>query len=294
ARRWRDGRLRDLGVPDFEEAISFYARPAKSKLPETAPGLLVPRQGSLVDAALELLEGDDLERAEESVVYAANAALVANKVPLDDPDQVREELAEARATLSLGLELLSAGDPARASRLLVEMPIRQIFGAAMGEAYRLQTRARKVAQAARLPQAQSATLLDEPLESIVQALLKTRPLFHDPGKRNARAFASRAEVAQAEALLDEAEGMVALLTALGIPPAALGPKAEAAGLGPAALKASGAIRALVEGTPLSADERPASPGFVQKLDEVLQNATAGSQNATVERAAARIRSILIH
>ena len=28
ARRWRDGRLRDAGVPDFEEAVAFYARPA--------------------------------------------------------------------------------------------------------------------------------------------------------------------------------------------------------------------------------------------------------------------------
>ena len=290
SRRWRDGRLRDLGVPDFEEAISFYARPAATKLPETAPGLLVPPRGNLVDAALDLLEGDDLERAEEAVVYAANAALVANKVPLDDPDQVREELAEARATLSLGLELLSAGDPARAAQLLVETPIRQIFQAAMGEAYRLQTRARKIAQSARLPQAQSATLLDEPLESAVQALLKPRPLFHEPGKRSPRAFASRAEISQAEALLDEAEGTVALLSALGIPPSVLGPRAEEAGLGPAAVKASSAVRSLAEGTPLS-DERPAS---AQKLDEVLQNATAGSQNETVARAAARIRSILIH
>ncbi|TMA28992.1 MAG: hypothetical protein E6J88_07360 [Deltaproteobacteria bacterium] len=290
ARRWRDGRLRDLGVPDFEEAISFYARPAAAKLPETAPGLLVPPRGNLVDAALDLLEGDDLERAEEAVVYAANAALVANKVPLDDPDQVREELAEARATLSLGLELLSAGDPAQAARLLVEMPIRQIFQAAMGEAYRLQTRARKIAQSARLPQAQSAPLLDEPLESAVQALLKSRPLFHEPGKRSPRAFASRAEISQAEALLGEAEGTVALLSALGIPPSVLGPRAEEAGLGPAAVKASSAVRSLAEGTPLS-DERPAS---AQNLDEVLQNATAGSHSETVARAAARIRSILIH
>src|SRR5439155_10784362 len=134
ARRWRDGRLRDLGVPDFEEAISFYARPAAAKLPETAPGLLVPPRGNLVDAALDLLEGDDLERAEEAVVYAANAALVANKVPLDDPDQVREELAEARATLSLGLELLSARDPAQAAALLVGMLIRQILQPAVGGA----------------------------------------------------------------------------------------------------------------------------------------------------------------
>src|SRR5207248_4815519 len=48
ARRWRDGRLRDAGVPALEEAASFYARPAArpSQPPETttvaAP--TVPRQ----------------------------------------------------------------------------------------------------------------------------------------------------------------------------------------------------------------------------------------------------------
>src|SRR5205814_9299584 len=180
-----------------------------------------PPRGNLVDAALDLLSGDDLERAEEAVVYAANAALVANKVPLDDPDQVREELAEARATLSLGLELLSAGDPAQAARLLVETPIRQIFQAAMGEAYRLQTRARKIAQSARLPQAQSATLLDEPLESAVQALLAQRPRFHEPGQRRPRPFASRADLLQAASLLEEAEATVTLLSRLGLSPAEL-------------------------------------------------------------------------
>ena len=307
ARRWRDGRLRDLGVPDFEEAISFYARPASRAAPEAlaaAPqtqALVAPRQ-NLLDAALEQLLGDDLEVAEEAVVYAANAALVANRVPLDDPDEVREQLADARAALSLGLELLSSGDPVRAARLLVELPIRQLFQTAMGEAYRLQTRARKVAQAARLPQAQSATLLDEPMESAVQALLKPRPLFHEPGRRKARAFASRADLAAADALLDEAEATVALLEALGIPPAVLGPKADEAGVGAATLKASGAVRALIEsqlaGTPLSLQgtgdqDRPLAAGFSQKLDEALQNATAGSRSGPPARAAHRLRDFLI-
>ena len=307
ARRWRDGRLRDLGVPDFEEAIAFYARPAARHTPEAAPqppqtqALLAPQQ-NLLDAALELLSGDDLEVAEEAVVYAANAALVANRVPLDDPDEVREQLADARAALSLGLELLASGDPARAARLLVELPIRQLFQTAMGEAYRLQTRARKAAQAARLPQAQSATLLDEPMESLVQALLKPRPMFHEAGRRRPRAFATRADLAAADALLDEAEATVLLLTALGIPPAVLGPKADEAGVGAATLKASGAVRMLVEaqlaGTPLSLrstgdDHRPPTPGFVQKLDEALQNATAASHSRTLARAARRIRDLLI-
>jgi hypothetical protein len=299
ARRWRDGRLRDAGVPEFEEAISFYARPA-GREPEAyggpgTPALTAPA-GPMLDAALERLDGDDLESAEESIVYAANAALVANRVPLDDAGEVREQLADARATLSLGLELLTGGDPAQAARILVDKPIRSVFQAAMGEAYRLQTRARKIAALGRLPQAQSSTVLDEPLESVVQALLRARPAFFEPGQRRARAFGSRAEVGRAEALLDEAEATLALLSKLGLSPALLGPKAEEAGLGPAVVKASLALRALiasqVRGEPFSlrgatdeSAEKP--PGFDEKLDQLLRNSV---QDDAGRRAADRLRS----
>ncbi|HEY6908072.1 MAG TPA: DUF6178 family protein [Myxococcales bacterium] len=302
ARHWRDGRLRDAGVPGFDEAISFYARPAaqKAAAPGPAPDAqaLSAPSSPLLDAALDLLEGDELERAEEAVVYAANAALVANRVSLHDPDEVREQLADARATLSLGLELLSSGDPQRAARVLAEGPIRAVFQAAVGEGYRLQARARKIAARARLPQAQSTTVLDEPLESVVQALLRARPAFHEPGQRRPRAFGSRADVVRAEALLDEAEAELSLLASLGIPPSVLGPRAEEAGLGPAAVKASAALRALVEtqlkGEPFSlrgaADEPAArAPGFDEKLDELLRSAVHGEIDGRVSD---RLRSIL--
>lgn len=303
ARRWRDGRLRDAGVPEFEEAVSFYARPAGQKaapapLASAAQALLAP-QRPLLETALDLLSGDELERAEESVVYAANAALVANRVSLQDPDEVRDQLAQARATLSLGLDLLSSGDPARAARVLVESPIREVFQAAMGEAYRLQTRARTIAAQARLPQAQSTTVLDEPLESALQALLKPRPLFHEPGQRRPRAFGSRADVARAAALLDEADAELALLKALEIPPVVLGAKAEEAGLGPAVVKASMALRSLVQSQldeqpfllrAAAGEPAPKPDGFDQKLSDLLEHAPktdAGNALTT------RLRTLLL-
>ena len=301
ARRWRDGRLRDAGVPEFEEAVSFYARPAQRESEAYGvPGtqVLTAPGGPLLDAALERLDGDHLESAEEAIVYAANAALVANRVPLDDAGEVREQLGDARATLSLGLELLSGADPARAARILVDQPIRSVFQAAMGEAYRLQARARKIAAKARLPQAQSVTVLDEPLESVVQALLRPRPAFQDPGQRRARAFGSRAEVARAEALLDEAEATLALLSSLELSPARLGPKAEEAGLGPAVVKASLAVRALIasqaRGEPFSlrgaADEWWEKPaGFEEKLEQLLR---ASVHDDAGRRAADRLRSLV--
>src|SRR5207253_2947239 len=216
----------------------------------------------------------------------------------DEADEVREQLDDARATLSLGLELLSGGDPARAARILVEKPIRSVFQAAMGEAYRLQARARKTAAQGRLPQAQSTTVLDEPLESVVQALLRARPAFHEPGQRRPRAFGSRAEIARAEALLDEAEATLALLSTLGLSAAQLGPKAEEAGLGPAVVKASLAVRALIasqaRGEPFSLSgatdeprEKPA--GFDEKLDQQLSSSV---RDDVGRRAADRPRSVI--
>jgi Family of unknown function (DUF6178) len=276
ARRWREGRLRDLGVPGFEEALSFYARPATrpSDDVQAGPGTalaVLPRP--ILDTALDLLNGAELDTAEEALVYAVNAALVANRVSLNEANDVREQLADARATLSLGLEVLSSGDPQKAANVLVEKPVREIFQTAMGEAYKLQTKARKVAAALRLPQAQVTTLLDEPLESALQGMLKIRPVIHEPGKRRPRAFGTRSDLLLAQSYLDEAAQVTALLTKLELTPARLGPLAEEAGLGPAAVKASAAIYCLIESQlrgepfslkPLLDEAKPRSGGFEER------------------------------
>ena len=150
ARRWRDGRLRDAGFPDLDEAAAFYARPPAAKsAPASAatPALLAP-VSNLLERALEELSGKERERAEEGILYASNAALVANAVSGDDFEELRDTLADARATLALGLEILSGGDLQVAARVLAERPVRQIFQTAMAEAYRLQARARRAAAAA--------------------------------------------------------------------------------------------------------------------------------------------------
>lgn len=297
--------------PSAEPAAAQRSEPAiaspsasPSLAPASAPGALVAVAGErpLLDRALELLDGDELERAEEGIVYASNAALIASRVQLDDAAAVREQLLQARATLTFGLEVLSDGDAVRASRVLAGTAVRSVFQAAMGEGYRLQSRARAVAAGARLPQAQSATLLDPPLAEIVDTLAQQRPMLHEPGRRRPRALGSRADVARAGQLLDEAEATVALLEKLGIPPATLGPLAEAAGLGPAALRASAAVRALAEARlgnePLSLSSiatdagGPRSPLVVQKADELLRDAAAALETPAAQRAADRLRAIL--
>jgi hypothetical protein len=103
-------------------------------------------------------------------------------------------------------------------------------------------------------------------------------------------------VARADALLDEAEATVALLTSLQLSPAELGRKAEEAGLGPAVVKSGAALRAAVEsqlrGEPFSlrgaADEGREKPaGFEEKLEEILRSAVHDDAG---RRAAERLRT----
>jgi len=304
ARRWRDGRLRDRGFPGLDEAASFYARPATTKSGTApAPGTaLAAPIANLLERALGQLSGEERERAEEGIVYASNAALVANAVPAEDFEELRDTLADARRTLALGLETLSGGDLHAAARVLAERPVREIFQTAMGEAYRLQARARKAGAAARLPQAQSVTLLDPPLSDVVDALSRLRPSVPDPAdSRKRRALGALAEVARAEEILAEAEAVPALLGALGLAPAALGPLAEAQGVAPTALHASDAVRALAlkelrgaKELPLreSVDEHPAPPGFAEKLEELLDGAAARSGHPRASAAGRRLRDAI--
>jgi len=308
ARRWRDGRLRDLGFPELEEALAFYARPASARgtKPATvaaaatttalAPAATRSLPG-LLEEAISRLDGEARDRAEEGLVYALNAALVASGVSMDEPDEVRAALDDARATLSLGLETLAGGDAEQAAAVLAGRPVREIFQAGLSEPYRLQGRARRIAQSARLPQAQNVTLLDPPLSDVIEALQRKRPVWPDPAApRRRRAFASIADVAQAERLLDEAEGVIALLRALGLSPAELGPRAEAAGVAPTALRASDAVRALAlqrlrgdAELPLAEEPGALPEGFPRALDDLLRVAHPEHAAPDPSRAVPRLR-----
>ena len=313
ARRWREGRLRDLGFPTLEEALSFYARPAKRTQPaamaasaESSALVATPAQGPLLERALALVSPDQLGRVDEGLVYAANAALVAGAVAADDAHGARSALRDARATLSLGLELLSGGDPAAAAALLEQRPVREIFQAGMGELYALQSRARAVGASARLPGAKTATILEPPYSELVDALSRKRPALADPRSRGrTRAPASRAEVHAAAALLEEAAAIIQVLEARGIGPAALGPLAEAAGLAPTAVRASFALRARARadllgkpgvsfsdpdsGTPSQDEIGPSAEAIGHKVDELLSTAAKLVGGAATPRALEALR-----
>ena len=338
ARRWREGRLRDLGVPGIEEALGFVARPPRSKAaqavgaptiqpaaaaaPEAAAvtALTAPlrAQAPLLDRAVARLSGAELDFAEEAIAYAANASLVAWSVQLDDATEVHRVLTDARSLLSLGLELVSGGDEAEAARAVSARPVRQIFQAALAELFRLQARARAAARGVRLPQAQTATLLEPPHALLLDALSATPPAVaglaglepvHGPPTAGARrgqrppahAPSTRAAVAQADALLEEVEAMAHLFAALGLAPAAVGAAAEEASLAPSALRAADVLRALVlcalrsapftlQGLPDRGSPQP--EGLGARLDALLEEGFAKLSKVANPAAARRIADVL--
>jgi Family of unknown function (DUF6178) len=318
ARRWRNGRLRDVGVPEFEEALGFIARPHKAKAPAAppaaAPGTALEATASLrplLERAAARLSGEELDVAEQASAYAANALLVAFGTPLDDAFEVRRVLGDARALLSLGLELISGGDEQAAAQALAAQPIREIFQAAMAQLYRLQARARAAAKGTRLPQSQSATLLDPPHALLFDALAGTPPAIDglDPQRgrpSRRRAPGSVREIALCDALLEEAEALPALLAGLGLLPEAIEEAAGRANLSASAVRASDLVRALAlaaqahpkgEAAPvLSLEQLPergtALPeGFAAALEALLARAVAAVPEEK-RPAAARLARVL--
>ena len=240
ALRWRSGRLADLGYPDLQEALSWYARPpaapaAAPGLPERPPGFFLAefRRGSLLDRAAERLDPEAAGRFERQLLAAANAALVADAVDPADLAAVRRSVESARALLELGLEA-AGSDEARAAEALATTPLKRLFQQGFGRLLELRWRAERLLGTGGAG-TREAPLLDPPLGEAIAALARRRPLYF-PGLEAPREewggpaaaagaprpFLAPAELPRAAAALGEAEALLALGRQLGLVPAPAG------------------------------------------------------------------------
>jgi hypothetical protein len=238
ALRWRQGRLADLGYPSLEEALSWYARPPARKAeppgqPRRSPGFFLAPLGdhTLLARAAATLDAADREALDMQLITAGNAVLVADAIDPVDLDQVRAAVTGARAMVELGLERLSAGDPARAGVVLAETPVKRLFQEGFGRVLELSWRAERLLRAGGAGR-RGAPLLDAPLGELLEALAARRPRFHPGLERpqedwgtpavaalEPRRFLGSADLALAASALDLCEGLVALARQLELVPA---------------------------------------------------------------------------
>ncbi len=179
ALRLRNGRLADLGYPDLEEALSWFARPPRAPggqagLPGRGPGFFLAalERGALLDRAAARLAGGEREAFEGELVAAANAVLVADAVDPGDPEAVRRAAESARALLELGLAALSGGDEARAAEVLATVPLKRVFQHGFGRLLERRWRAERILRSGRP--------LGPPLDEMLRALARRRPMYY-PG-----------------------------------------------------------------------------------------------------------------
>ncbi|MFM2152312.1 MAG: hypothetical protein RL199_747 [Pseudomonadota bacterium] len=254
-KRWRDGRVRELGFPDFDEAIRLWQPLPPGWTPPAAPSdagrlagvpVLLAMRGPEVlflDAAAERLEGDALGRFNEGLVYLLNCALVADGLQPRDFELARGSVAAARAQLSLGLELAAQGDALRAAGLLATTPAVMLFRVAVTALLAVQREADRASRALSFP-GTTTTLLDSPEAEKLAGLRRRRPRLYDPPppgapKRDAwRALHSRQDLAEARLTVERAVSAGALLSALDTPSEAIVAAAESAGRAPTAVSLS--------------------------------------------------------
>jgi len=124
ARRWRSGRLEDLGFPTWEEAMRIYATLAPGRLGELPPGaaplaasawhlpVWMPQlpgpaaSGPSIFRAIAELDAEERRAAFYAFVALANRLAVADGLPLADAESIPRALDKAARLASLGLEHL--------------------------------------------------------------------------------------------------------------------------------------------------------------------------------------------
>jgi hypothetical protein len=231
ARRFRTGRLADLGFPELEDALKLYAYvdpdaplPTELAHPSEPPGFFLETLGSqgFLDETLTRLGADGLSRIDRELVAVFNGALVADGVEPGELDGVRRHLAAARDHLSLALEYVAQGDVARAAEMMLQAPIARIFQVGSGLTLKRKFRADRLMKAgfASLPSARNC-FFDVPLGAAIDGLRRRRPqlaiaLERANGGRELRPFRARADLGLIDAALDRAEALAALVQRSGL------------------------------------------------------------------------------
>jgi hypothetical protein len=196
ALRWRTGRLADLGWPSLDEALSWFARPARA--PAHAAGaparpggffLAALARGTLLDRAAARLDPAARDRFEAEAAGAANAVLVADAVDPGELEAVRSAFEAARAYLELGLERLAGGDEEKAAAALVETPLKRVFQHGFGRVLELSWRAQRL-----LERAGEGSRFGSPLDEALAALAARRPRYF-PGLETPRSAWGTVEAA---------------------------------------------------------------------------------------------------
>ncbi len=210
--RWRSGRMSDLGFIEYFEAVEVYRpldpyvereagrsgpRPVATCQDDTVvlPAVFASSFDSdtFFSRTLEGLEDTSLvENLGAALLALLNRILAADRIDPADIDGVRQTIARAHDTLSLGLEFLADGDLDRSVQVLTEYTLTRIFRVGFSLTVDLSRSARRIA-------------VSPEQEALLEPLLRARPLLprimDDPPQSGERPFRTRKDLQRARDFL---------------------------------------------------------------------------------------------
>jgi hypothetical protein len=145
ARRWRAGRLQDLGFPEWDEAIRIYGYVRASKRAEIPAAehvldveawrlpVWLPRLPAEVDArfslfrAFEKLTDEERRSAFFAFVALANMVAVADRLPLGDAESIPASIEKAASVASRGLEFVAVENGLDPSDVVRRVSLERLF-----------------------------------------------------------------------------------------------------------------------------------------------------------------------
>jgi hypothetical protein len=191
--RLRRGRLEDLAIPDFHDALEIYRAirieeiplQDKSTMPhyrqsgESVPNFAVAllAGGGLLDRALRRLQDSPWRTTLQLELAAlANKVVVADELVPEEPESLKQAVDKAAAMVSLGLDWHTAGDEDQAVTTLERAYLEHLFRLGHTQVARLRGRLQRLCKSGWLADwSTGIACLDAPWKEAVELLLAKTP-----------------------------------------------------------------------------------------------------------------------
>ena len=254
ALRYREIRLSEQGIPDFESACGIYRPLNDEQLASLTAQSLPPRAKALAAASplypvrwlppdsflrrtlRTLADHPDVDQIRIELAALGNKVLIADGLEVKDPDILRYAFQKVAGYLTIGLEALSGGDVDRARDRILGTWIQVLFQAGYSRVHRLGAAAKRVHDQAGFRWVdRTHCLADSPLEETLRGVLRPRPLYYEgvSGENwlGFREFSSLADVRTVSDRIRGAAALADLFAGLGLSPDQIKEECLRAGLG---------------------------------------------------------------
>ncbi len=245
AYRFNRGRLEDEGVPDFHDAVGIYQTVEEGALRQEKevpfPGqqdgsqpplfavALLPPEDSLGAALGRLDDVRLMEALQVELAALANKVVVADGLSLENPGALRQATDKVSAYVSLGLQVMSAGDGDAAAGVLKNVFLERLFQLGYTKVARVKSRLREILLRGWLSRwPMGIGCLDPEWFEAGELLLRKTPQIlrnasgPDPGKDEPDHFRSKTDLLHAEEWLNMIAAVGRLYDALSPQPERLG------------------------------------------------------------------------